>query len=145
MELEEYKIKKWTEGFNDIRKVLQTSANFVRWYTPTKRILNLLPPVWDDYFLCTFILKFEHREKPTFFLGYYKKDGCYDTLDYSHKGFCCQREDDEDVEKIFLRLAKSTKQAHYIKASRKLAKVFIDNVYSVENRKTQAHETEIYY
>lgn len=100
--------------------------------------MNLLPPVRDGYFLCTFILKFEHREKPTFFLGYYKMSGCYDALDFSHKGFCCQREDDEgdeDVEKIFLQLAKSTKEAHYIKASRKLAKVFIDNVYSTETKR----------
>ena len=101
--------------------------------------MNLLPPVRDGYFLCTFILKFEHRGKPTFFLGYYKKDVCYDALDFSHKGFCCQREDDEgdeDVEKIFLQLAKSTKEAHYIKASRKLAKVFIDNVYSTETKRS---------
>lgn len=26
MKIEEYEIKKWAEGFNDIRKVLQTSA-----------------------------------------------------------------------------------------------------------------------
>lgn len=135
MEIYDFEIRRWTKEFDNIRKVLQTSANFVRWYTPTKRILNLLLPVRDGYFLCTFILKFEHREKPTFFLGYYKTNGCYDALDFSHKGFCCQREDDEgdeDVEKIFLQLAKSTKEAHYIKASRKLAKVFIDNVYSTE-------------
>lgn len=134
MEIYDFEIRRWTKEFDNIRKVLQTSANFVRWYTPTKRILNLLPPVLDGYFLCTFIVKFI-RGKPTFFLGYYKKDGCYDALDFSHKGFCCQREDDEgdeDVEKIFLQLAKSTKEAHYIKASRKLAKVFIDNVYSTE-------------
>jgi hypothetical protein len=65
--------------------------------------------------------------------------GCYDALDFSYKGFCCQREDDEgdeDVEKIFLQLAKSTKEAHYIKASRKLAKVFIDNVYSTETERS---------
>lgn len=134
MEIYDFEIRRWTKEFDNIRKVLQTSANFVRWYTPTKRILNLLPPVRDGYFLCTFIVKFI-RGKPMFFLGYYKKDGCYDALDFSHKGFCCQREDDEgdeDVEKIFLQLAKSTKEAHYIKASRKLAKVFIDNVYSTE-------------
>lgn len=113
MEIYDFEIRRWTKEFSNIRKVLQTSANFVRWYTPTKRILNLLPPVRDGYFLCTFILKFEHREKPTFFLGYYKMSGCYDALDFSHKGFCCQREDDEgdeDVEKIFLQLAKSTKK-----------------------------------
>lgn len=77
-------------------------------------------------------------KKTTFFLGYYKMSGCYDAIDFSHKGFCCQREDDEgdeDVEKIFLQLAKSTKEAHYIKASRKLAKVFIDNVYSTETKR----------
>lgn len=87
MEIYDFEIRRWTKEFSNIRKVLQTSANFVRWYTPTKRILNLLPPVRDGYFLCTFILKFEHRGKPTFFLGYYKKDVCYDVLDFSHKGF----------------------------------------------------------
>ena len=81
MEIYDFEIRRWTKEFDNIRKVLQTSANFVRWYTPTKRILNLLPPVRDGYFLCTFILKFEHREKPTFFLGYYKMSGCYDALD----------------------------------------------------------------
>lgn len=89
MEIYDFEIRRWTKEFSNIRKVLQTSANFVRWYTPTKRI-------------------------------------------------CCQREDDEDdedVEKIFLQLAKSTKEAHYIKASRKLAKVFIDNVYSTEAKR----------
>lgn len=74
MEIYDFEIRRWTKEFDNIRKVLQTSANFVRWYTPTKRILNLLPPVRDGYFLCTFILKFKHRGKPTFFLGYYKKD-----------------------------------------------------------------------
>lgn len=98
MEIYDFEIRRWTKEFDNIRKVIQTSANFVRWYTPTKRILNLLPPVRDGYFLCTFILKFEHREKPTFFLGYYKMSGCYDALDFSHKGFCCQREDDEGDE-----------------------------------------------
>ena len=72
MEIYDFEIRRWTKEFGNIRKVIQTSANFVRWYTPTKRILNLLPPVRDGYFLCTFILKFEHREKQTFFLGYYK-------------------------------------------------------------------------
>lgn len=97
MEIYDFEIRRWTKEFDNIRKVIQTSANFVRWYTPTKRILNLLPPVRDGYFLCTFILKFEHREKPTFFLGYYKMNGCYDALDFSYKGFCCQREDGETV------------------------------------------------
>ena len=64
MEIYDFEIRRWTKEFGNIKKVLQTSANFVRWYTPTKRILNLLPPVRDGYFLCTFILKFEHREKP---------------------------------------------------------------------------------
>lgn len=134
MEIEEYEIERWIEGFNDIRKVIQTSDNFVRWCIPTKRILNLLPPILDGYFLSMFILKFKRDDQPTFFLGYYKKDVCYNHLDFSRKGFCCQRGEYEDVEKIFLLLAKSTKQAHYIKASRKLAKVFIDNVYSAGNR-----------
>lgn len=78
MEIYDFEIRRWTKEFANIRKVIQTSANFVRWYTPTKRILNLLPPVRDGYFLCTFILKFEHREKPTFFLGYYKMSGYFD-------------------------------------------------------------------
>lgn len=145
MEIEENEIRRWIEGFNDIRKVIQTSANFVRWCIPTKRILNLLPPIRNGYFLSMFIFKFKRDDQPTFFLGYYKKDVCYNHLDFSRKGFCWQREEYEDVEKIFLQLAKSTKQAFYIKASRKLAKVFIDNVYNPENRKAQAHETEIYY
>lgn len=134
MEIEENEIRRWIEGFNDIRKVIQTSANFVRWCIPTKRILNLLPPIRNGYFLSMFIFKFKRDDQPTFFLGYYKKDVCYNHLDFSRKGFCWQREEYEDVEKIFLQLAKSTKQAFYIKASRKLAKVFIDNVYSAENR-----------
>lgn len=134
MEIEEYEIRRWIEGFNDIRKVIQTSANFVRWCIPTKRILNLLPPIRNGYFLSMFILKFKRDDQPTFFLGYYKKDVCYNHLDFSRKGFCCQRGKNEDVEKTFLLLAKTTKQAHYIKASRKLAKVFIDNVYSAANR-----------
>lgn len=45
MKIEEYEIKKWTEEFNDIRRILQTSADFVCWCIPTKRILNLLPPI----------------------------------------------------------------------------------------------------
>lgn len=145
MEIEEYEIKKWTEGFNDIRKILQTSANFVRWYTPTKRILNLLPPVRDGYFLCMYIAKYKERDKPTFNLIYAKKSENRDMLDSTRIKFCCDREDNENIEKTFVDLAKTTKQAFYIKASRKLAKVFIDNVYNPENRKAQAHETEIYY
>ena len=47
MEIYDFEIRRWTKEFSNIRKVLQTSANFVRWYTPTKRILNLLPPVRD--------------------------------------------------------------------------------------------------
>lgn len=62
MEFYDFEIRRWTKEFANIRKVIQTSANFVRWYTPTKRILNLLPPVRDGYFLCTFILKFLHRK-----------------------------------------------------------------------------------
>lgn len=38
MEIEEYEIERWIEGFNDIRKVIQTSDNFVRWCIPTKCI-----------------------------------------------------------------------------------------------------------
>lgn len=145
MEIEEYEIKKWTEGFNDIRKILQTSADFVCWCIPTKRILNLLPPILNGFFLCTYITKYKERDKPTLNLIYAKKSGNRDMLDSARIGFCCDREDFESMEKTFVDLAKTTKQAFYIKASRKLAKVFIDNVYSAENRKAQAHETEIYY
>lgn len=38
MEIYDFEIRRWTKEFDNIRKVLQTSANFVRWYTPTKRI-----------------------------------------------------------------------------------------------------------
>lgn len=134
MEIEGYEIERWTEGFNDIRKILQTSANFVRWYTPTKRILNLLPPILNGFFLCTYIAKYEGRDKLTLNLIYAKKSGNRDMLDSARIGFCCDREDFESMEKAFVDLAKSAKQAHYIKASRKLAKVFINNVYSIENR-----------
>lgn len=145
MEIEEYEIERWAEGFNDIRKILQTSPDFVYWCIPTKRILNLLPPILNGFFLCTYITKYKERDKPTLNLIYAKKSGNRDMLDSARIGFCCDREDNESMEKTFVDLAKTTKQAFYIKASRKLAKVFIDNVYSAENRKAQAHETEIYY
>lgn len=134
MEIEGYEIERWTEGFNDIRKILQTSANFVRWYTPTKRILNLLPPILNGFFLCMYIAKHKERDKPTFNLIYAKKSGNRDMLDPTRIKFCCDREGFESMEKTFVDLAKSTKQAFYIKASRKLAKIFIENVYSAEKR-----------
>lgn len=137
MKIEEYEIKKWTEGFNDIRRILQTSPDFVCWCIPTKRILNLLPPILNGFFLCTYIDKYEGRDKPTFNLVYAKRSGNRDMLESARIGFCCDREDNENTEKTFVDLAKTTKQAFYIKASRKLAKVFIDNVYNPENRPVQ--------
>lgn len=80
MEIEESNIRRWAEEFDYIRKFVNASPSCWRWCEPTRQILNILPPVVNDYYLCTFILREDNYDKPIMITGYYRRPRWSDFL-----------------------------------------------------------------
>ena len=133
MEIEESNIRRWTEEFDYIRKFVNASPSCWRWCEPTQQILKILPPVVDDYYLCTFIVKGYNRDKPTMITGYYRRPRWSDFLIHKNKTICCDLIDGKRMESLFLQLAKDLKGMYRLRASKKLAQAFLDNVYTSES------------
>lgn len=101
--------------------------------TPTKKILNVLPPVIDkkgeNYFLT--ILNKHEDDEDIYLILYSKcsfKGAGVDKLDI---GMCTSvnAESIMDIEKLLLSIAKEIKSTFHVKANRKLAKTFIEEIY----------------
>ena len=130
MKIEESNIRRWAEEFDYIRKFVNASPSCWRWCEPTQQILKILPPVVDDYYLCTFIVKGYNRDKPIMITGYYRRPRWSDFLIHKNKTICCVLIDSERMEARFLQLAKALKCSFHLRASKKLAQAFLDNVYT---------------
>lgn len=130
MEIEDFEIRRWTEEFSFIRKLVKASPSCWRWCEPTRQILNILPPVVNDYYLCTFILREDNYDKPIMIAGYYRRPQWSDSLVHKEKTICCDLIDSKRMESLFLQLAKDLKGMYHLRASKKLAQAFLDNVYT---------------
>lgn len=133
MEIEESNIRRWAEEFDYIRKFVNASPSCWRWCEPTQQILNILPPVVNDYYLCTFILREDNYDKPIMISGYYRRPRWSDVLIHKNKTICCDLIDGKRMESLFLQLAKDLKGMYRLRASKKLAQAFLDNVYTSES------------
>lgn len=133
MEIEESNIRRWAEEFDYIRKFINASPSCWRWCEPTRQILKILPPVVDDYYLCTFIVKGYNRDKPIMITGYYRRPRWSDFLIHKNKTICCDLIESKRMESLFLQLAKDLKGMYRLRASKKLAQAFLDNVYTSES------------
>lgn len=133
MEIEDFEIRIWTKEFNEVREIAKTSASVWKWCEPTQRILNILPPVVGGYYLSTFILREDKYNKPAMILGYFRRPLGSDCLMHNNKSYCCDLIDSERMEARFLQLAKDLKCSFHLRASKKLAQAFLDNVYTSES------------
>lgn len=133
MEIEESNIRRWAEEFDYIRKFVNASPSCWRWCEPTQQILKILPPVVDDYYLCTFIVKGYNSDKQIMITGYYRRPRWSDFLIHKNKAVCCDLIDSKRMESLFLQLAKDLKGMYRLRASKKLAQAFLDNVYMSES------------
>lgn len=133
MKIEESNIRRWTEEFDWIRKIFKASPSCCRWCEPTQQILNILPPVVNDYYLCTFINKGYNGDNPTMTVGYYKRPRWNDFFLPLGKSCCCDLIDSKRIEARFLQMAKYIKGTSHLRASKKLAQAFLDNVYTSES------------
>lgn len=130
MEIEDFEIRIWTKEFNEVREIAKTSASVWKWCEPTQRILNILPPVVGGYYLSTFILREDKFNKPTMIIGYFRRPLGSDSLMHNNKSYCCDLINSERMEARFLQLAKDLKGTFHLRASKKLAQAFLDNVYT---------------
>lgn len=133
MDIGESDIRRWAEEFNGIRELAKESASIWKWCEPAKQILNILPPMVDDYYLCTFILREDKYDKPGMVMGYFQRSRAGDYLLHNNKSYCCDLIDSERIEARFLQLAKEIKGSYRLRASKKLAQAFLDNVYTSES------------
>lgn len=133
MEIEESNIRRWTEEFDWVRKAIKASPSCCRWCEPTRQILNILPPIVNDYYLCTFIVVGYNGNNPTMIIGYYKRPRRNAFLTHNNKTCCCDLTNSERIEACFLQLAKYIKGAFRLRASKKFAQAFLDNVYTSES------------
>lgn len=133
MKIEESNIRRWAEEFDWVRKAFKASPSCCRWCEPTRQILNILPPIVNDYYLCTFIVVGYSGNNPTMIIGYYKRPLGSDCLMHNNKSYCCDLIDSERMEARFLQLAKDLKCTFHLRASKKLAQAFLDNVYTSES------------
>lgn len=135
MEIEESNIRRWAEEFDYIRKFVNASPSCCRWCEPTRQILNILPPIVNDYYLCTFIVVGYNGNNPNMIVGYYRRPRWSDFLLHKNKTICCDLIDSKRMESLFLQLAKDLKGMYRLRASKKLAQAFLDNVYMSESDK----------
>lgn len=95
MEIEESNIRRWSEEFDGIRKLLKASPSCWEWCEPTKQILNILPPMVNDYYLCTFIVEEAYIDNLTMLIGYYRRPRWSDFLTHEDKICSCDLIDSE--------------------------------------------------
>lgn len=133
MKIEDFEIRIWTKEFNEVREIAKTSASVWKWCEPTQRILNILPPVVGGYYLSTFILREDKFNKPKMIIGYFRRPLGSDSLMHNNKSYCCYLINSERMEARFLQLAKALKGTFHLRARKKLAQAFLDNVYTSES------------
>lgn len=133
MKIEESNIRRWAEEFDWVRKAFKASPSCCRWCEPTRQILNILPPIVNDYYLCTFILRDDNYDKPIMIAGYYRRPRWSDFFLPLGKSCCCELIDSKRIEAHFLQMAKDIKGTSHLRANKKLAQAFLDNVYTSES------------
>lgn len=130
MKIEESNIRRWAEEFDWVRKAFKASPSCWKWCEPTRRILNILPPVVGGYYLSTFILREDKFNKPKMIIGYFRRPRWSDFFLPLGKSCCCELIDSKRIEAHFLQMAKDIKGTSHLRANKKLAQAFLDNVYT---------------